>query len=397
MSKRFLIFSFCLFFFYSGWGQTKPANKAGKGTKKTVVTNNPGTPSQRLINVLFATNEACELSINDEPKGEVEKTAFSYLKLAPGTYTYKAKSKATLDELTETFTVAEGATNEVFIDLLWVVDEKKAERATMLNASTEPLRTPLITNQKPEEFRPRKDTAIKNIDTIAAAINFFLSNMVYVKEGMFMMGNNYSPLPEEAERTVTVNPFYFNKFEVTQHQWQIVMGYNPSLNKDCPYCPVENVSWEEVMKFVEKLNSISGRKFRLPTEAEWEYVAKIGGKAEIDTAGGPEEFVKKTAWHFQNANNQTHQIGTKEPNIAGIFDLTGNVSEWCSDWYSAFYGKEAIPKKSPQGPPAGKERVVRGGNFKDSSGDRFRPSLRNKRPPLEKSGEVGFRLVLDVD
>jgi formylglycine-generating enzyme required for sulfatase activity len=175
------------------------------------------------------------------------------------------------------------------------------------------------------------------------------------------------------------------------------MGYNPSLNKNCDYCPVENVSWEEVMKFISKLNAISGRRFRLPTEAEWEYVAKLGGKDEIETAGGPEEFVKKTAWHFQNANNQTHQIGTKAPNVGGIFDMMGNVSEWCSDWYGTSFYKEAVAGKNPKGPSAGKEKIYRGGNFKDASGDRFRPSLRKKRNPVDKSGDLGFRLVLDID
>ncbi|RYE23082.1 MAG: hypothetical protein EOP51_11605 [Sphingobacteriales bacterium] len=348
--------------------------------------------------MLFATNDDCDIFINGEPHGTVQKAQFTYLKLAPGTYQYKARSKATLDELSESFTVSEGGTNEVFIDLLLVVDEKNAERSRQSTVAVN-ITSPLVSLKLPDEFKPTKSDSIniKKIDTITAAINYFLRNMLLVKEGKFVMGNNRSPFPDESEHVVTLRPFYFSRFEVTQHQWKILMDYNPSLNKDCDYCPVENVSWEEVMKFISKLNAISGRKFRLPTEAEWEYVAKLGGREEIESAGGPEEFVKKTAWHFQNAANQTHQIGTKEPNVGGVFDMMGNVSEWCSDWYGMSFYREVIAGKNPRGPSAGKEKVYRGGNFKDASGDRFRPSLRKKRPPLEKSGDIGFRLVLDID
>jgi formylglycine-generating enzyme required for sulfatase activity len=395
MKKHLFIMFWSLLWACLSWAQTQePVNSSGKkeGIKQGAAA------AQNLQNVLFATNDDCDFFINGEFNGTIQKARFTYLKLAPGTYHYKARSKATLDELNESFTVTDGGTNEVFIDLLLLIDEKNAERLRQRTTDVK-ITSPLVSVKKPDEFKPTKNDSItiKKIDTITAAINFFLQNMVLVKEGKFVMGNNRSPFPDEAEHTVTLGPFYFNRFEVTQHQWEILMGYNPSFNKDCDYCPVENVSWEEVMKFISKLNAISGRKFRLPTEAEWEYVAKLGGRAEIETAGGPEEFVKKTAWHFQNANNQTHQVGTKEPNVGSIFDMMGNVSEWCSDWYGISFYKEAMAGKNPKGPSVGKEKVYRGGNFKDASGDRFRPSLRKKRAPLEKSGDTGFRLVLDID
>jgi formylglycine-generating enzyme required for sulfatase activity len=173
------------------------------------------------------------------------------------------------------------------------------------------------------------------------------------------------------------------------------MGNNPSANKGCSTCPVENVSWEEVMKFIKKLNVLGNEKFRLPTEAEWEYVAKYGGKEEIDKAGGPEEFIKASAWYFANSDKKTHPVGQKQANAAGIFDLFGNVSEWCSDWHSPDYFMSE-PQKNPEGPPLGKEKVVRGGSYNEYSGDRFRPSLRNKLNPTSKDKSVGFRLVMDV-
>ena len=394
MKKHYSIL-FCFFLLtYPGWSQTKtPGGDPGKKAESKTT----GAAIQNLQDVLFATNEDCDLFINEESKGVVQKSAFSYIKLMPGTYTYKARSKNTLDELTGSFTVTDGGTNEIFVDLLLVV-EQMTEARLRQSIIDEKITTPLVSLKKPEEFKPSANqSSIKKIDTIIAAINFFLRNMVLVKEGKFVMGNNRSPFPDEAEHTVSLNPFYFSKYEITQHQWRIFMDYNPSLNKDCKYCPVENVSWDEVMNFITKLNEISGRKFRLPTEAEWEYVAKIGGKAEIDTAGGPEEFVKKTAWHFQNANNQTHQIGMKKPNVAGVYDMMGNVSEWCLDWYGIPFYADEQAAKNPRGASTGKEKVFRGGNFKDASGDRFRPSLRKKKNPLEKGGEIGFRLVLEVD
>jgi formylglycine-generating enzyme required for sulfatase activity len=172
------------------------------------------------------------------------------------------------------------------------------------------------------------------------------------------------------------------------------MGSNPSLHTGCKTCPVENVSWEEVMIFIRKINSLSGKTFRLPTEAEWEYVAKFGGKEEIEKAGGAEEYIKKTAWASVNSGNQSQPIGKKQPNTVGIYDLTGNVPEWCFDWYDALFYKQEFTDKNPQGPPLGKDKVIRGGNYRDYIGDRFRPSFRNKMNPKSKSSEVGFRLVM---
>jgi formylglycine-generating enzyme required for sulfatase activity len=226
-------------------------------------------------------------------------------------------------------------------------------------------------------------------------INTIVANMVPIKGGSFVMGNNKASLRDEVEHPVTINKILFSKYEVTQSQWETIMGYNPSINRGCPTCPVENVSWEEVMKFIRKLNSVTGKRFRLPTEAEWEYVCKYGGQAEIETAGGREEYIKKTAWYFSNADKKTHPVGTMQPNAAGVFDMMGNVSEWCLDWYSESYYKEEYNQMNPEGPALGKEKVIRGGNYKDYVGDRFRPSFRNKRNPIEKSSELGFRLVLD--
>ncbi len=418
-----------------------------------------------LLDVLFATNEDCDLYVGEEFKGTVNRSKHKYLKLPPGSYVYKAKSKSTFDELKETFVVRDGDSNEVFIDLLYVVDENSQQRESIKNknlidsqilvSTKNKIITPKLESNKIEpnkeaenktiipsteekKIEPNKETGKKiivpkpeekkietseekkiepykevekkivvpkpeekKIPTNKKAedvfINAILSDMVSINEGNFIMGNNKAQSNDEIEHPVTIGPLLFSRYEVTQQQWENVMGYNPSNNKDCSTCPVENVSWEEAMDFIIKLNEISNKKFRLPTEAEWEYVAKIGGKSEIDKEGGPEKYIKKTAWYSGNSNKKTHPVGEKQPNVSGIYDLLGNVSEWCADWYEADFYKKAKSQKNPGGPISGTEKVIRGGSYNDSSADRFRPSLRNKLKPESKSLDIGFRIVMEVN
>ncbi|GAA4730784.1 formylglycine-generating enzyme family protein [Flavisolibacter ginsenosidimutans] len=386
MTKKIACWLCCLLFFGTGWGQQESG-------KSQPAKNNADTAAIQVIDVLFATNDDCDLYINGEAKGSVLKTDFRYLKLAPGDYRYRVKSKTTGDELSDVFTVSEEGTNEVFLDMLYVIDEKAAERTRLQNAGF-----PLDTATQNKNFAGTKArrTVLTKEEAQKETVNFLLSNAVLIKGGSFTMGNNRAPARDEAEHSVTLSPFYFSKFEVTQHQWQSIMGYNPSANKGCETCPVENVSWEDAVRFVRRLDSLSNRKFRLPTEAEWEYVARTGGKDEIDKAGGQEAYIKKTAWYFSNAQSKPHPVGRREPNAAGIYDMTGNVSEWCSDWYSPGFYKVERSRLNPAGPVTGKEKVIRGGNFKDYVGDHFRPSFRNKRTPASKSNEVGFRVVLSL-
>lgn len=396
MSKILLLLVFVSSFLSQAWCQSGPrSNKAVAGSATRNAVPAKAAPLQNQApEVLFATNEDCDLYINNDRKGQVSKSNFLYLKLAPGSYTYKAVSKTTGDGLVDSFRVREGGANEIFIDMLYWVDAKNAERAR-LNLPGPTAADVVIRSDKVGDKQPDPLT-IELKDAELAVINFLLRHMVEIKGGSFVMGNSRAPTRDEAEHPVTIKSLFFSKYEVTQHQWETIMGYNPSINKGCATCPVDNVSWEEVMKFIRKLNVMSNRKFRLPTEAEWEYVSKIGGKSEIDQAGGQEAYIKKTAWYFSNAAKKTHPVGILQPNAAGIFDLTGNVSEWCMDWYAAYYHKEEFSQLNPEGPPLGKEKVIRGGNYKDFAGDRFRPSFRNKRSPVEKGSETGFRLVMDI-
>ena len=340
-----------------------------------------------LQTVLFATNNDCNLSIYGEYNGSVSKTEHLRIQLLPGVYTFKAVSKTGPEELEKSFTVKPAGANEVFIDLLYIANQNLLQESEKKQV------------QRP--VPPNKRTVIEQEPNIkisnepAAVLENMLENMVPINGGSFIMGNNKAPSEDEAEHTVTVKSVWFSMYEVTQGQWQTIMGNNPSINKGCNTCPVENVSWEEVMEFIKKINALSNKKFRLPSEAEWEYVARFGGKDEIEKFGGPEEFIKATAWYFANADKKTHPVGQLRANAAGIYDLFGNVSEWCADWYGVQYFKEEN-QKNPVGPSDGKEKVVRGGSYIEYSADRFRPSLRNKLKPSAKEKSIGFRLVMDV-
>jgi len=137
---------------------------------------------------------------------------------------------------------------------------------------------------------------------------------------------------EKPSHKVCVNDFYLGIYEVTQGQWEKVMGNNPSSFKKGNNYPVERVSWEDVQQFIHRLNSQTGRKYRLPTEAEWEYAARSGGKQEKYAGTNQEGELKEYAWFTANSDFQTHPVGQKRPNGLGIYDMIGNVSEWCADW-----------------------------------------------------------------
>ena len=216
--------------------------------------------------------------------------------------------------------------------------------------------------------------------------------MVQVPGGTFTMGGTSeqgSDAYGEEKRThkVTLSSYYIGQTEVTQELWQAVMGNNPSFFKGNKR-PVEQVSWDDCQTFLRKLNSMTGQTFRLPTEAEWEYAAR-GGKSEGTKYSGS-NFIEDTAWYGDNSGNQTHDVATKRANSLGIYDMSGNVDEWCNDWLGK-YNKGS--QTNPQGPSKGSSRVLRGGSWKYSAGG-CRVSFRNFRSPDGSYNNLGLRLAL---
>ena len=215
--------------------------------------------------------------------------------------------------------------------------------------------------------------------------------MVFVKGGCYQMGDTFGDgyANEKPVHEVCVNDFYIGKYEVTQGQWQRIMGNNPSYYKNCgDNCPVEQVSWNDIQQFIQRLNNQSGKQYRLPTEAEWEYAARSGGKSE-KYAGGND--VDAVAWYDGNSGRETHPVGQKQPNGLGLYDMSGNVWEWCSDWYGEKYYGQSF-RDNPDGPSSGSYRVLRGGSWLNKP--RYvRVAIRVRYFPVYRSSYYGFRLA----
>ena len=174
--------------------------------------------------------------------------------------------------------------------------------------------------------------------------------------------NNGSP-DEKPVHEVCLDNYKIGKYEVTQALWQAVMGTNPSHFQESPSHPVEMVTWEDTQEFIDKLNTITGKKYRLPTEAEWEYACLSGGKDEKFCGSN---VAPEVAWHDDQGGKTTKAVGTKQPNSLGIYDMSGNVEEWASDWYDPNYYASS-PVENPTGPVLapehGQGHVIRGGEW----------------------------------
>jgi len=201
---------------------------------------------------------------------------------------------------------------------------------------------------------------------------------IFVPGGTFMMGSTSGESDENPVHSVTVSDFYIGKCEVTQKEWKDIMGNNHSYFKG-DNLPVEKVSWYDAVKFCNKKSSkeglspcysgsgknitciFSANGYRLPTEAEWEYAARGGNKSKGYTYSGS-NTIGDVAWYNNNSGSKTHIVGTKQPNELGIDDMTGNVWEWCNDWYDKnYYSKSSM--NNPTGPSSGASRVLRGGSW----------------------------------
>lgn len=217
----------------------------------------------------------------------------------------------------------------------------------------------------------------------------FSYSMVLIPAGEFQMGTNYIQTDSYPIHKVSLSGFYLGKTEVTQAQWRAVMGSDPpELSfKGCDKCPVESVSWYDAQKFIKKLNLKTGGNYRLPTEAEWEYAAK-GGPGQAYTWRNNLDAI---AWYGSNAGGKTHPVGQKKTNQLGLYDMRGNVAEWCQDWHDSNYYANS-PSRNPQGPNTGFYKVFRGGSWRDSP-DLVRVNVRVSGTPRLRYNPIGFRLA----
>ena len=231
-----------------------------------------------------------------------------------------------------------------------------------------------------------------------------MADMVLVEGGTYMMGNpdrdRNDEYAEDVPHEVTLSSFYICKYEVTEALWTAVMGSNPSKYPSGDNYPVEQVNWYDCQDFVEKLSELTGRHFRLPTEAEWEYAAR-GGKRSRGYRYSGSYALDEIGWHVGNAHYYKREVGTKKPNELGLYDMTGNVCEWCQDKLDTEYYHHS-PSINPQGPDRSTykdNRCFRGGSFcDDEKYDELKVYTRNTgMPPEEKYGHLGLRLAMSVN
>jgi len=236
---------------------------------------------------------------------------------------------------------------------------------------------------------PRSDNYIETQDPLPSSVNI---EMIFVQGGTFTMGCTSEQGRgcfdgEKPSHRVTLSDFFIGKYEVTQAQWRVIMGNNPSYFKG-DNLPVEWVSWNDVQLFIRKLNAHTGMQYRLPTEAEWEFAARGGNMSNGYKYSGSNN-VGSVAWYTDNSGNKTHPVGTKAPNELGIYDMSGNVWEWCSDWYDSY---STNAQTNPQGASIGSYRVNRGGSWYGNAW-LSRISLRNFYTTDFRDNSRGFRLA----
>lgn len=224
-----------------------------------------------------------------------------------------------------------------------------------------------------------------NRQTISFTVNNVTFSMVAVKGGTFTMDAN----AKQAHR-VTLSDYYIGQTEVTQALWLAVMGSNPSKWKG-PNLPVEQVSWNDCCKFVIKLYKLTGRRFRLPTEAEWEFAARGGNKSNGYKYAGSND-IGSVAWSNKNGGDKTHPVGQMQANEIGIYDMSGNVWEWCLDWYDEEYYVKS-PSSNPCNNTSASDRVVRGGSWYDEA-ENCRVTDRGYCTPDSILNCLGLRLAL---
>ncbi len=224
-------------------------------------------------------------------------------------------------------------------------------------------------------------------------VNGVSFTMVAVEGGTFTMGatseqGSDALDSEKPAHSVTLSSYYIGQTEVTQELWQAVMGSNPSKFKGV-YKPVEQVSCDDCQQFINRLNSLTGEQFKLPTEAQWEYAAR-GGKHSRAYKYSGSNSIGDVAWYGDNSGSQTHNVATKQANELVLYDMNGNVWEWCCDWYGDY---SSGSQTDPAGPATGSDRVFRGGGWFNYARN-CRVSYRGHFSPVDRGNDLGFRLAL---
>ncbi|MBF0401761.1 MAG: formylglycine-generating enzyme family protein [Magnetococcales bacterium] len=245
-------------------------------------------------------------------------------------------------------------------------------------------------------FSTGKQAEVPAKDSVPSVKDANGMEFVRIEPGKFVMGTAFGldvSADEMPQHEVTISrSFYLGRYEVTQAQWEAVMGSNPSEFSGADH-PVENVSWEEVQRFIGKLNDkAGGKRYRLPTEAEWEYAARAGTTTSRYW-GEAVDTMERYAWYTENAGKRTRAVGQLQPNGWGLYDMLGNVWEWCQDWYGSKSYADG-PVVDPQGPSEGSGRVLRGGSWSNYASF-IRSAHRFELNPTYRRRNLGLRLLME--
>ena len=395
---------------------SKDAGKAGKKS-------GPSKSQPAMGTLILKTDMDCRITIDSEPANELDENKSRELKVKPGQHVVQAKSLDGLYSWTQTVQVEASKRMSVSVEL----KKKKAEAEEAARIEEEKKKAAAKAEEERkkeaariEEEKKKTEAAKKPEETLSPealekkrALDSLmdLANYARIPAGSFLMGSMNGNADEKPAHRVRISrPFEMGKYEVTQAQWAIVMGNNPSNFKGANL-PVENVSWEDVQLFIQRLNDQTDKYiYRLPTEAEWEYACRAGSTGDyagtLDSMAwygdnsGLQRLNASEIWKTDSAGylnkllgnkGQTHPVGLKQANAWGLYDMHGNVWEWCQDLYAeTYYGKSL--ESDPQGPGSGAFRVRRGGswyNFATSC----RSSQRDKFRPDAFFSNIGFRLV----
>jgi formylglycine-generating enzyme required for sulfatase activity len=357
-------------------GSGKPEQKPSKPTQPRQSTGESVSPGSNKLVLKIMTDARCTIYVDGESRGIAEPGVVKKIGFATGEYVLKWVS-------TERNEVGDEERLEYEKEQMGSEIIKEIELQSYIDE--------IIREEKRDQALPIVQQAA------AAALEALSSNMVRVEGGSFEMGCTSEQRDcgddEKPVHRVELSTFYMSKYEVTQALWVAVMGDNPSIFYGCAQCPVEQVSYLDVQAFLSKLNALIGGQYRLPSEAEWEYAARGGNKSrQMQYAGS--NNLDAVAWYFHNTGSGTHPVGQKQANELGLYDMSGNVWEWCSDGYDETYYASS-PGANPLGASSGEYRskVFRGGCwFFDP--ENCRVTKRNYNVHEYREFNIGFRLVL---
>ena len=384
----------------ASWVTFSPSSGSKKGTVTVRASSNSATENLSATITITGTGILTPRTI------PVSIGAAPLLTVTPPTLSFSAS------DTPKQLTVASNTSWNVSNSTAWltVTPMSGANNGTLTvtaaaNTSTEQ-RTATVSVSNPDLTQPRTVSVTQSGTAPSITID-----MVQVSGGTFTMGctseqGSDCDSDERPSHSVTLSTFYIGKYEVTEGQWTAVMGTNPSSNKRGDNYPVEYVSWNDIVGtsgastvingityyangFIYRLNQMTGKQYRLPTEAEWEFAAR--GRRSSGNKYSGSNTIGDVAWYSSNSGSSKHPVGTKAANELGIYDMSGNVWEWCSDWFSLSYYNSS-PQNNPTGPSTGSNRVDRGGSWL-SSASYARVSYRSLNSPDGRLSNLGFRLA----